>query len=129
MDPSATDQQATTLPVQLPISSSLQSISAAKACRRGARGVASGRKGPKDNSGRSAIKRGGGGRWIKAAAPRVRYRDEGTVSSDGEGGEYCAREDGQEGSNNKSIEWIGADSEESEELVMQEDGTTAGGAE
>ena len=49
------------------------------------------------------------------------------VSSDGKGGEYRARGYSQEASNDESVEWSGADSEESEGSATEEERNNAGG--
>ena len=59
VDPPATDQRKTTLPVRSPTSLSLQVILVARAGGRGVRGRVSGRKGQREEEGRSA----GEGGW------------------------------------------------------------------
>ena len=53
------------------------------------------------------------------------HRDQ--VSRNVEGGEYRARRADQEGIDDKSAEWSGADSEETEGSATEEEATTAGG--
>ena len=119
-DPPVTNQRATTPPVRSLTSLSLRVILAAGAGGRGARGGASGRKGPREEGGISAREGGRNrdgtgwphdktetGRRTAAARRRTteeqargqrdQTRHQGQLISNGKGGEHRAREEGQEG--------------------------------
>ena len=122
-DPPAAEQRATNPPIRLPTSLSLQAISAAADGGRGAWGGASGRKGPREEGGRSAGEGGRNGdetgwprgeagtggrttatrrRKIAEKARRRWGHDHKQVIIDSDGGERRVRGDDQEGSNNTS---------------------------
>ena len=82
--PPATDQRATTPPVQLPTSLSFRAILAAGAGGRGARGGASGRRIQKDS--------GGGGRQ-RRGEEQERKSVDGRKIRDGEEYNGCTEED------------------------------------